>query len=150
MSFAKKAVDSTIRRIFVYTAEIIASIFLLVIISLPLVFAIPRWFQHVFFGTPISDLTINPVAWFGGEGTFGIIILLAVLSIVIGTFLIPKLVVRGTELTTEDAEEESVEEDEDEPSSEDEDSEIVEAGSEDEETEETEETEVSEEEESED
>ncbi|MHA1936262.1 MAG: hypothetical protein ACW97A_13385 [Candidatus Thorarchaeota archaeon] len=139
MSFAKKAVDSTIRRVFVYTAEIIASIILLVIISLPLVFAIPRWFQHVFFGTPVSDLAINPVAWLGGEGTFGVIILLAVLSIVIGNFLIPKLVIRGTKPTSEDAEEESVEVDEDETGSDDEESEVVEADSVDEERDETEE-----------
>jgi hypothetical protein len=68
-----------------------------------------------------------------------VVILLAVLSIVIGNFLIPKLVIRGTKPTSEDAEEESVEVDEDETGSDDEESEVVEADSVDEERDETEE-----------
>ena len=65
MSAAKKAVDSTLRKILIYTAEIIMSIILLVVICIPLVFGVPIWFQTVVFGAARSELVINPVAWFG-------------------------------------------------------------------------------------
>ncbi|MFW9848435.1 MAG: hypothetical protein ACFFF4_04800 [Candidatus Thorarchaeota archaeon] len=92
MSVAKKAVDSTIRKILVYTAEIIASIILLVIICLPLVFTVPMWIQRVALGTPVADLWVNPVAWFGLFGAFAATILLAIVSVIIGYPYVMKLI----------------------------------------------------------
>ncbi|MHA2022899.1 MAG: hypothetical protein ACTSWQ_04480, partial [Candidatus Thorarchaeota archaeon] len=66
---AKKAVDSTFRRILSYTAEIIISIILLVTICIPLAFTIPMWFEHVFFDVPRTELAINPANWWGLDGT---------------------------------------------------------------------------------
>jgi len=92
LSVAKKAVDSTIRRILVYTAEIIASIILLVIICLPLAFTVPMWIQRVALGTPVADLWVNPVAWFGLFGAFAATILLAIVSLIIGYPYVMKLI----------------------------------------------------------
>ncbi|MCF2136249.1 MAG: hypothetical protein K9W43_03330 [Candidatus Thorarchaeota archaeon] len=84
MSSAKQAVDSTIKRVLIHMAEIIASIILLVIISLPLIFVIPMWFQEVAFGTTIANLAVNPVTWFGLFGAVGVTALIAIVSLIIG------------------------------------------------------------------
>ena len=91
MSMAKKAVDSTLKRILNYTAEIIMSIILLVTICIPLAFTIPMWFQHVIFDVPRPELSINPAAWFGLDGTLWITLGLALVSIVIAYLYIIKL-----------------------------------------------------------
>ena len=88
---AKKAVDSTLKRILNYTAEIIISIILLVTICIPLAFTIPMWFQHVIFGVPRPELTINPAAWFGLDGTLWITLGLAIVSVFITYLYILKL-----------------------------------------------------------
>jgi len=88
---AKKAVDSTIRRILNYTAEIIISIILLVTICIPLAFTIPMWFQHVFFNVPRTELTINPAEWWGLDGTLWITLFLGLVSIGIGYLYIMKM-----------------------------------------------------------
>ncbi|TFG34388.1 hypothetical protein EU527_03515 [Candidatus Thorarchaeota archaeon] len=77
---AKKAVDSTLKRILNYTAEIIMSIILLIFISIPLIFAIPMWFQSVLFGVSRPELSINPIAWFGLDGAILITLLLGLIS----------------------------------------------------------------------
>ncbi|MHA1772439.1 MAG: hypothetical protein ACTSYL_11815 [Candidatus Thorarchaeota archaeon] len=84
MSSAKQAVDSTIKRVLIHMAEIIASIILLVIISLPLVFVIPMWFQEVAFGTTIANLAVNPVTWFGLLGAVGVTTLIGIVSLILG------------------------------------------------------------------
>lgn len=91
VSVAKKAVDSTLKRILNYTAEIIISIILLVTICIPLAFTIPMWFQHVIFGVPRPELTINPALWFGLDGTLWITLGLALVSIFLGYLYIIKL-----------------------------------------------------------
>jgi len=91
VTMAKKAVDSTLKRILNYTAEIIMSIILLVTICIPLAFTIPMWFQHVIFDVPRPDLTINPAAWFGLDGTLWITLGLALVSLVIAYLYIIKL-----------------------------------------------------------
>ena len=67
LSVAKKAVDSTLRRILNYTAEIIMSIILLVLICIPLAFVIPMWFQTIGLGIPRTELALDPVQWFGTD-----------------------------------------------------------------------------------
>ena len=117
MSIAKKAVDSTIRRILVYTAEIIASIFLLIFICLPLAFIVPMWVQRVALGTPIADLWVNPVAWFGSFGAVAVTILLAIGSLVIGYPYVMKLIpgkAKDAEPTPEPVVEDEVDEGESE------------------------------------
>ncbi len=88
---AKKAVDSTLKRILNYTAEIIISIILLVTICIPLAFTIPMWFQHVIFDVPRPELTINPAAWFGLDGTLWITLGLALVSVIVAYLYIIKL-----------------------------------------------------------
>ena len=88
---AKKAVDSTLRKILNYTAEIIMAIILLIIICVPLIFAIPMWFQHVFFEVSRPNLSINPVEWFGLDGTTWITIFLGLVSFSISYFYIIKM-----------------------------------------------------------
>lgn len=92
MSIAKKAVDSTLKRILIYTGEIIASIILLVIICLPLAFSVPMWIQRVGFDTPVNELLVNPVAWFGYVGFLLVIAVLAVFSIILGYPFLLKLI----------------------------------------------------------
>lgn len=84
MSVAKKAVDSTLRKLAIYTLEITASIILLILICLPLVFTVPMWIQRVAFGTAPADLIVNPVSWFGYTGAFLITIGLAIISLILG------------------------------------------------------------------
>ncbi len=120
MSIAKKAVDSTVKKILVYTAEIIASFILLVIICIPLAFTIPMWVQKVFFSSPSTDYIINPVAWFGVGGAVGATILLAIPSVIFGYLTVMKMTSTGSdsddkdesddEDETEDVEEEEPEE----------------------------------------
>jgi len=88
---AKRAVDSTFRRILNYTAEIIISIILLVTICIPLAFTIPMWLQHVFFNVPRPDLTINPALWWGLDGTLWITLFLGLVSLSIGYLYIMKM-----------------------------------------------------------
>ncbi|MHA1577487.1 MAG: hypothetical protein ACTSU3_09015 [Candidatus Thorarchaeota archaeon] len=102
MSIAKKAVDSTIKKILVYTAEIIAAFILLVIICIPLIFTIPMWVQNVVFGSTTAEYLINPVAWFGMAGAVGITILLAIPSLVLGYITITRL---GAKADSDDDEE---------------------------------------------
>jgi hypothetical protein len=77
-------VDSTIRRILKYTSEILISIILLILISLPLVFTVPMWVQEIVLGVPSENLAVNPIAWFGAFTTFVITIGLGILSFILG------------------------------------------------------------------
>ncbi len=140
LSVAKKAVDSTIRRILNYTAEIFLSIILLVLICIPLAFVIPMWFQVVVLGTPRAAVALDPVRWFGIDGSFWFTLLLSLVSFFVAYVFLLKL-----KPGVSAAEPLSVEE-EDEPS-EDEPEEIEEEEEEVEEEEEEVEEEVEEEEE---
>ena len=91
LSVAKKAVDSTVRRILNYTAEIILSIILLVIISIPLVFVIPMWFQVVILGTARDAVALDPMRWFGLDGALWFTFLLSFVSFFVGYLYILKL-----------------------------------------------------------
>ena len=91
MSLAKKAVDSTLKKILNYTAEIIMAIFLLIFISVPLIFAIPMWFQHVLFGVSRPSLSVNPVSWFGLAGAIWITLFLGLVSFSIAYLYILKI-----------------------------------------------------------
>ncbi|MFW9965793.1 MAG: hypothetical protein ACFFEA_01435 [Candidatus Thorarchaeota archaeon] len=116
MSAARKAVDSTLRKVLIYTAEIIMSIILLIVICIPLAFGIPLWFQTVVFGVPSSELLINPLSWFGASGAFWITILLSLVSVFIGYILVYRLVPSAD---VEEEEEEPEEEEEEAPEEED-------------------------------
>lgn len=74
-----------------YTAEIIMSIVLLLIICIPLIFTIPMWFQHIIAGTPLNQLSINLIEWFGYDGTFWLTLLLGLISFSIGYVYILKM-----------------------------------------------------------
>ncbi|NHJ13298.1 MAG: hypothetical protein EAX95_06450 [Candidatus Thorarchaeota archaeon] len=91
MSVAKKAVESTARRVLVYTAEIIMSIILLIILCLPLAFMIPMWVQIVALGTPRASVFLDPVVLFGTGAAFAITFALCILSVLIGYFYLQKL-----------------------------------------------------------
>ncbi len=110
VTMAKKAVDSTLKRILNYTAEIIISIILLVTICIPLAFTIPMWFQHVIFDVPRTELTINPAAWFGLDGTLWITLGLALVSVFIAYLYIMKLKPGVTSDSVKDEPDEEVEE----------------------------------------
>ncbi len=84
MSVAKKAVDSTVRKILTHTAEIIMSVVLLVIVCLPLVFAIPIWFQFILLDTPAEQMLLNPLTMFGSSLAIWIVLILGIVSVVIG------------------------------------------------------------------
>jgi len=84
MSAAKNLVGSAAKRIFTYVAEIIMSAVLLVVICLPLAFAIPMWIQYIIFRVPAASLALNPVSWFGFFGTLAIMVLLAAASVIVG------------------------------------------------------------------
>lgn len=92
MSIAKKAVDSTVKRILMYTGEIIASVVLLILICLPLAFSVPMWIQRVALGTPVDELLVNPLAWFGAAGFMLVIAGLAVVSLIIAYPTLLKLI----------------------------------------------------------
>ena len=111
---AKKAVDSTLKRILNYTAEIIISIILLVTICIPLAFTIPMWFQHVFFDVPRTELTINPANWWGIDGTLWVTLLLGLVSLTIGYLYIIKLKPGETSVAKEDDSDEDEDEEEEE------------------------------------
>lgn len=115
---AKKAVDSTLKRILNYTAEIIMSIILLVTICIPLAFTIPMWFQHVIFDVPRPELAINPAAWFGLDGTLWITLGLALVSVVIAYLYIIKLKPGVTSDSVEDEPDEEKEVGEEAPADE--------------------------------
>jgi hypothetical protein len=102
---AKKAVDSTLRRILNYTAEIIIAIILLVTICIPLAFTIPMWFQHVIFDVPRTELTINPAAWFGLDGTLWITLFLGLVSSTLGYLYILKMKPGDTSVSVVDDDE---------------------------------------------
>ena len=91
LSVAKKAVDSTVRRILNYTAEIIMSIILLVIICIPLVFVIPMWFQTIAFGIPRTELALDPIHLVGADGALWLTLLLGLVSFVLAYGYILKL-----------------------------------------------------------
>jgi hypothetical protein len=115
VSVAKKAVDSTIRRILVYTVEIFAAIILLVLVCLPLVFAIPIWFQWVFFGTTGGDLLLNPITLFGAGGAVWVTAFLGLVSMIFAYPYLMKIASSGdTEETVEEEEEEEAEEEDEE------------------------------------
>jgi hypothetical protein len=114
MSAAKKAVDSTLRKILIYTAEIIMSIILLVVICIPFAFGVPIWFQTVVFGAARSELVVNPVTWFGAGGAFWITLILSFVSIFIGYFYVYRLVPSAVSDEEEEEEEVEVAEQEDE------------------------------------
>jgi hypothetical protein len=91
VSATRKAINSTFRKILNYTAEIIMSIFLIVVICIPLVFALPMWFQHILTGVPRDQLSINLVAWFGYDGTFWLTMFLGLISFSVGYAYIMKI-----------------------------------------------------------
>lgn len=99
---AKKAVDSTFKKILTYTTEIIGSIILLVVICIPMAAAVPSWIQHVLFGTPTSEVLINPVAFFGVDGTVLFTIGLAVVAFILGYPMTMKLLPGIAEEKTSD------------------------------------------------
>ena len=109
MSKAKNAIDSTFRRILAYTYEIILSAILLVIICLPLAFTVPMWIQHVLLDTPLSNLFVNPNAWFGSGGTFWITIFLGIIATALGYVMVLKLSPGGEEADEADSSETSEE-----------------------------------------
>ena len=109
MSKAKNAIDSTFRRILAYTYEIILSAILLVIICLPLAFTVPMWVQHVLLNTPLSNLFVNPNAWFGSGGTFWITIFLGIIATALGYVMVLKLSPGGEEDDEADSSETSEE-----------------------------------------
>jgi hypothetical protein len=113
MSSARKAVDSTFRRILIYTAEIIMSIILLVVLCVPLVFAIPTWLQTVLLGVPRPDVLLNAVTLFGQTGAFVVTLGLTGLSVLVGYLLLSRLTPKTTS-EEEDTEEELEEEEEEE------------------------------------
>jgi len=84
MTLAKRAVDSTLKKILLHAGEIVASIILLVIICLPLVFVIPMWLQEFGLETPVSGLLVNPVVWFGIAGAIVVTMTIAIASGVLG------------------------------------------------------------------
>ena len=88
---AKKAINITLTRILNYTAEIILSIILLIIVCIPLIFAIPMWFQTVLFGISRPELALNPVAWFGMDGAIWVTLLFGLISFGIGYVYILKM-----------------------------------------------------------
>ncbi len=91
LSVAKKAVDSTLRRILNYTAEIIMSIILLVIICIPLAFVIPMWFQNVALGIPRTELALDPIQLVGYDSAVWLTLLLGLVSFVLAYGYILKL-----------------------------------------------------------
>jgi hypothetical protein len=91
VSATKNAINSTFRKILNYTAEIIMSIFLIVIICIPLVFTIPMWFQHILTGIPRDQLSINLVGWFGYDGTLWLTLFLGLISFSVGYAYIMKI-----------------------------------------------------------
>ncbi len=91
MSVARKVVDSTFQRVLSHIGEIVRSIILLIIICIPLAYAVPMWIQHVAFGVPFSSLIIDPVAWFGTNGAVLVILLLAAVSLVLGYAYVSKM-----------------------------------------------------------
>ncbi|MGY5876043.1 MAG: hypothetical protein RTU30_09875 [Candidatus Thorarchaeota archaeon] len=114
MSVAKKAVDSTLRKILTYTAEIIASLILLILICIPLAFAIPIWFQHVFFGTPSAETLFNPILMFGPGGAVWLTVILGLVSFILGYPYILKLLPSGSDDEAKtDEEEEAIEDSDD-------------------------------------
>ncbi len=124
LSVAKKAVDSTLRRILNYTAEIIMSIILLVLICIPLVFVIPMWFQVVVLGNPRTEVALDPLVWFGLEGALWLTLFLGLVSFVIAYVYILKM--RPGVSAVAEPEPVVEEEDEDEPSDEEEEEETEE------------------------
>ena len=140
LSQARKAVDSTFRKLLNYTAEIILSIILLVLICIPLGFVVPMWLQFVVLGRPRTELALDPVRWFGVDGAFWLTLLLSLVSFFVAYVFILRLK-PGVSAVAETKE---VEEEEDEPS---EDEEEEEEEIEEVEEEEIEEEEVEEEEE---
>lgn len=90
-SVAKKAVDSTLRKIATYTAEIFASIIILILICLPLSFAVVGWIQHVLYDVPLGDVALRPVAMFGVMGTALVTIGLGILSFILVHFTSKRL-----------------------------------------------------------
>ncbi len=84
MAIAKKAVDSTIKRILIHTAEIVFSIVLLIEISLPVIFAAPVWMEQVVLGIPYESAIYKPIAWFGVNFTIVIILALTIFSLALG------------------------------------------------------------------
>ena len=111
LSVAKKAVDSTLRRILNYTAEIIMSIILLVIICIPLAFVVPMWFQTILLGRPRTNVALDPVRWFCLDGATWLTLLLGLVSFALGYVYILRL---KPGITSEDFDEELVEEYEEE------------------------------------
>jgi hypothetical protein len=91
LSVARKAVDSTLRRILSYTTEIIMSIVLLVVICIPLAFVVPMWLQLILLNRPRNNLALDPVRWFRLDGAVWLTLLLGLVSFVLGYFIIYKL-----------------------------------------------------------
>ncbi len=101
MSTARSAIDSTFRRLLSYTAEIIMSIILLIIICIPIAVTIPMWFQHVLLGTPRTELTINLVGLFGYDGALWVTLLLGLVSFSLSYIYILKMKPGITSVTDE-------------------------------------------------
>jgi len=61
------------------------------------------WVQHVLLDTPLSDLLVNPNAWFGSGGTFWITIFLGIVAIALGYVMVLKLSPGGEEAEEDDS-----------------------------------------------
>ncbi|MHA2352178.1 MAG: hypothetical protein ACXABX_03575, partial [Candidatus Thorarchaeota archaeon] len=100
------------RRILNYTAEIILSIILLVLICIPLVFVIPMWFQHIVLGLPRAELALDPVHWFGLDGATWLTLLFGLVSFALSYVFILRL--KPGTITEDEPEEEEPQDEEDE------------------------------------
>jgi len=72
------------------------------------------WIQHVLLNTPLSDLLINPSAWFGSGGAISITMLLGIVAIVLGYVMVLKLSPGDEKADVVDSDEAPEEEEEDE------------------------------------
>lgn len=89
------------------------SIFLLVIICIPIAFVIPMWFQTIALGIPRTELALDPVHWIGADGAFWLTLLLGLVSFVVGYTYILRMK-PGTIAEDKPVEVEEPEEDEEE------------------------------------
>lgn len=79
-------------------------------LCIPLAFTIPMWFEHIFFNVPRSNLAINPVHWWGLDGTFWVTLLLGLVSLTLGYLYLIKIKPGDVYDTEEDEEEDEEEE----------------------------------------
>jgi hypothetical protein len=63
------------------------------------------WLEHVIFGIPRTELSINLIAWFGYDGTLWLTLLLGLVSVSLGYLYILKLKPGSTSRDTDEEEE---------------------------------------------